>query len=118
MCGRFTASFDYRQIKVRWNLRGDFPLFGPRYNIAPSQDVPVIVRNEDRHQLKTMRWGLLPSWAQDPSIGQRMINARAEPCSKNRLSSSSLQRGDVLFPATASMNGDERECARCQCGFT
>jgi len=78
MCGRFTASFDYRQIKVRWNLRGDFPLFGPRYNIAPSQDVPVSVRNEDRHQLKTMRWGLLPSWAQDPSIGQRMINARAE----------------------------------------
>jgi putative SOS response-associated peptidase YedK len=40
--------------------------------------VPVIVRNEDRNELKPMRWGLVPSWAQDPSIGQRMINARAE----------------------------------------
>jgi putative SOS response-associated peptidase YedK len=40
--------------------------------------VPVIVRNEKRNELKTMRWGLVPSWAPDPSMGQRMINARAE----------------------------------------
>jgi putative SOS response-associated peptidase YedK len=38
----------------------------------------VIVRNENRNEVKPMRWGLVPSWAQDPSIGQRMINARAE----------------------------------------
>jgi putative SOS response-associated peptidase YedK len=55
-----------------------FSTFFPRYNIAPSQDVPVILRNEDRNELRPMRWGLVPSWAQDPSIGQRMINARAE----------------------------------------
>jgi putative SOS response-associated peptidase YedK len=78
MCGRFGATFQYRDIKVLWNLRGEFPLFTPRYNIAPSQEVPVIVRNEDRNELKPMRWGLVPSWAQDRSIGQRMINARAE----------------------------------------
>jgi putative SOS response-associated peptidase YedK len=41
-------------------------------------DVPVIVRNESRNEIRPMRWGLVPSWAQDPSIGQRMINARAE----------------------------------------
>jgi putative SOS response-associated peptidase YedK len=78
MCGRFAASFEFREIKLRWNLRGDFPVFFPRYNIAPSQDVPVIVRNEARNELKPMRWGLVPSWAQDSSMGQRMINARAE----------------------------------------
>jgi putative SOS response-associated peptidase YedK len=78
MCGRFGASFQYRDIKVGWNLYGDFLGFFPRYNIAPSQDVPVIVRNEDHNQLRPMRWGLVPSWAQDRSIGQRMINARAE----------------------------------------
>jgi putative SOS response-associated peptidase YedK len=78
MCGRFGASFQYRDIKVVWNLYGDFPGFFPRYNIAPSQDVPVIVRNEGRNGLKPMRWGLVPSWAQDPSMGQRMINARSE----------------------------------------
>ena len=78
MCGRFGASFKYRDIKVLWNLRGDLPEFGPRYNIAPSQEVPVIVRSEDHNEVKPMRWGLVQSWAQDPSIGQRMINARSE----------------------------------------
>jgi putative SOS response-associated peptidase YedK len=78
MCGRFTASFEFREIKIRWNLWGDIPFFGPRYNIAPSQEVPVIVRNESRNELKPMHWGLVPSWAQEPSMGQRMINARAE----------------------------------------
>ena len=74
MCGRFGATFQYRDIKGRWNIYGDLAGFVPRYNIAPSQDVAVIVRNE----IKPMRWGLVPSWAQDSSIGQRMINARAE----------------------------------------
>jgi putative SOS response-associated peptidase YedK len=78
MCGRFGASFQYRDIKVGWNLYGDFSGFFPRYNIAPSQDVPVIVRNEKRNELKPMRWGLVPSWSQDRSIAQRMINARSE----------------------------------------
>jgi putative SOS response-associated peptidase YedK len=78
MCGRFGTTFQYRDIKVLWNLRGDFSDFAPRYNIAPSQEVPIIVRNDDRNEAKPMRWGLVPSWAQDPSMGQGMINARAE----------------------------------------
>jgi putative SOS response-associated peptidase YedK len=78
MCGRFGASFQYRDIKIVWNLYGDFPGYFPRYNIAPSQEVPVIVRNDNRNELRQMRWGRVPSWAQDPSMGQRMINARAE----------------------------------------
>jgi putative SOS response-associated peptidase YedK len=71
MCGRFGAS--YRDIKTLWNLHGVFS-FEKHYNIAPSQEVPVIVRNE----AKVMKWGLVPSWAPDPSMGQRMINARSE----------------------------------------
>ena len=78
MCGRFTASFEFREIRIRWNLKRDFPLFGPRYNIAPSQEVPVIVHNDARNEVKLMKWGLVLSWAHDPSIGQQMINARAE----------------------------------------
>jgi putative SOS response-associated peptidase YedK len=78
MCGRFGASFQYHDIRVAWNLYGDFAGFFPRYNIAPSQDVAVIVRNEKRNELRPMRWGLVPSWTQDKSIGQGMINARAE----------------------------------------
>jgi putative SOS response-associated peptidase YedK len=78
MCGRFTASFDYREIKVRWNPQGDPSFFTPRYNIAPSQEVPAIIRKDNRNQAKLMKWGLVPSWAPDPSIGNKMINARAE----------------------------------------
>jgi putative SOS response-associated peptidase YedK len=78
MCGRFGVTFNYRNLKALWNLRGEFLDFGPRYNIAPSQEVPIIVRHEDRNEVKPMRWGLVPSWAQDPSMGQGMINARAE----------------------------------------
>jgi putative SOS response-associated peptidase YedK len=77
MCGRFSATFSFREIKVRWNLYGDLS-FEPRYNIAPSQSVPVILRNGDHNEAKLMKWGLVPSWAPDPSIGNRMINARAE----------------------------------------
>jgi putative SOS response-associated peptidase YedK len=62
----------------RWNLYGDLSGFAPRYNIAPSQDVPVVVRDEGRNELRSMRWGLVPWWAQDRSMDQGMINARAK----------------------------------------
>ena len=65
MCGRFTASFEFREIKLLFNLQRDIPLFARRYNIAPSQEVPVIVQNEGVNQLKPMKWGLVPSWAPD-----------------------------------------------------
>jgi putative SOS response-associated peptidase YedK len=77
MCGRFSATFSFRDIKVRWNLQGDLS-FEPRYNIAPSQTVPVILKGDRGNEVKLMKWGLVPSWASDPSIGNRMINARAE----------------------------------------
>jgi putative SOS response-associated peptidase YedK len=60
--------------------------------IAPSRDVPVIVRNEKRYEFRPMRWGLAPSWSQDRSIGQRMINARSETLLEKP--SSALTTGD------------------------
>jgi putative SOS response-associated peptidase YedK len=99
MCGRFGASFQYRDIKVLWNLRGDLPEFGPRYNIAPSQEVPLIIRNEDRNEVKPMLWGLVPSWAQDPSVGQRMINARSETLLEKPSFKQLVARRRCLVPA-------------------
>jgi len=61
MCGRFTATFEFREIRICWNLQRDLPIFTPRYNIAPSQEVPVIVRNEGRNEINAMRWGLVPA---------------------------------------------------------
>ena len=57
MCGRFGAS--YRDIKTVWNLYKNFS-FQTRYNIAPSQRVPVIVRTDGRNEAKLMKWG---AWA-------------------------------------------------------
>jgi putative SOS response-associated peptidase YedK len=57
MCRRFGAS--YRNLEAVWNLYGDFS-FQKRCNIAPSQEVPVIIRNEGRNEAKVMKWGLVP----------------------------------------------------------
>jgi putative SOS response-associated peptidase YedK len=77
MCGRFTLFVDPK------DLMEAFPGFAvplewtPRYNIAPSQPIAVIPNNH-QNQIEFYRWGLIPSWAKDPTIGNRMINARAE----------------------------------------
>jgi putative SOS response-associated peptidase YedK len=60
MCGRFSATFSFREIKIRWNLQNDLS-FAPRYNITPSQTVPVIVRGESGNEAKLMKWGLVLS---------------------------------------------------------
>ncbi len=83
MCGRFSQFKEFREIRLRFDpdeLGTDWneSLFlQPRYNIAPSQMVPVIVR-EGSKQLRLKSWGLVPSWAKDRTIGEKMINARSE----------------------------------------
>ena len=80
MCGRFTAAFEFSDIRVRWNLDRDVAKYKPRFNIAPgiSPTIPVIVRQGVGNECELMRWGLIPSWAKDPTIGNRMINACVE----------------------------------------
>ena len=59
MCGRFSAGFDYRGLKSLWGLYGEVS-FAARYNVAPSQAVPVIIRNGDQNEAKTHELGLGP----------------------------------------------------------
>lgn len=78
MCGRYKVTpGEFADLKVRFNLE-EIPLFKPRYNIAPSQPAPVIASVDGENRVELFQWGLVPSWAKDPSIGNRMINARAE----------------------------------------
>lgn len=78
MCGRYAVTpGEFADLKVRFNLE-EIPLFKPRYNIAPTQQAPVIANLEGENRLELFQWGLVPSWAKDISIGNRMINARAE----------------------------------------
>lgn len=79
MCGRFTLISDATIIAEIFQLL-EVPDLDPRYNIAPTQFAPV-VRFDSRgagRRVDALRWGLIPSWAEDPAIGSRMINARAE----------------------------------------
>ena len=79
MCGRFTLRTPTKDIVKAFGLT-DAPDLKPRFNIAPNQQVAAIKLdpNTGTRQLSMFRWGLVPSWADDPSIGYKMINARAE----------------------------------------
>ena len=76
MCGRFALTVDIEKIAKTFGVEPTLNTMR-RYNIAPTQNVVSIVRNGEAH-LAELRWGLIPSWAKDESVGARMINARAE----------------------------------------
>jgi putative SOS response-associated peptidase YedK len=78
MCGRFAFYSPSEAVAALFGVPAS-PIVEPRYNIAPTQFVASIRRSEDqRNELTMLRWGLVPFWAKDPAIGNRMINARAE----------------------------------------
>ena len=101
MCGRITATFEFSDIRVRWNLDRDLPRYMPRFNVAPetSPNIPVIVRHKGGNECRVMHWGLIPHWTDDPSIGNRMINARAETLTELPSFKSLVTRCRCIIPA-------------------
>ena len=79
MCGRFTLNKSGEAIASAFQLT-EVPQVQPRYNIAPTQLVPTVLHTAENNnrQFHQLRWGLIPSWAKDPQMGARLINARAE----------------------------------------
>ena len=79
MCGRKTLTKDVQSIIEEMGIESwhDSGLYQLSYNIAPSQSSPVMVDDMGRHA-KMMKWGLIPNWATDASVGSKLINARAE----------------------------------------
>ena len=98
MCGRFALAY-VRAFHARFEVIDHQAKIEPRFNIAPTQLVPVIVR-ESPNKVVQMRWGLVPFWAKDPKIGNRMINARAESVATKPAFRASLKRRRCLVPAT------------------
>lgn len=99
MCGRYELHSHPAAIALAFGLAHS-PDVQARYNIAPMTEVPVIrIGNDARRELVRMRWGLVPRWAKDPSIGARMINARAESLPEKVSFKLAFQRHRCLLPA-------------------
>jgi putative SOS response-associated peptidase YedK len=98
MCGRFVLNADGKVIQEQFNL-ATIPELQARFNIAPTQPVAVIT-NESSQALTYHRWGLIPSWAKDPNIGSKMINARSETLDIKPSFKTAFKRRRCLIPAS------------------
>ncbi len=98
MCGRFFFFGDREAVQLEFPQLVVPSQLGPRYNIAPGQPVAVIA-NIGEQQLDHFLWGLVPSWAKDPGMGNRLINARAETLAEKPAFRAALRRRRCLIPA-------------------
>ncbi|MGC8723424.1 MAG: SOS response-associated peptidase [Acidobacteriota bacterium] len=78
MCGRFTVRLPTPDLAAAFGVAARARETAPSFNVAPGREVPVVVDEGEGRRLDAFRWGLIPRWAKDPSIGERLINARAE----------------------------------------
>jgi len=101
MYGRYRLSRRKQLVEEYFDCGSDEPDWSPRYNIAPTQPVPVIRENpkEPARELSLMRWGLIPSWAQDSSVAAQMINARSETAATKPALRGALKFRRCLIPA-------------------
>ena len=101
MCGRFSQTASREVIAQQFEL-DDPPLFKPRYNIAPSQHVTTVRLDPDagKRECIMLRWGLIPSWAKDPKIGNLCINAKAETVAEKPSFRSAFRKRRCLVVAT------------------
>jgi putative SOS response-associated peptidase YedK len=103
MCGRYRLSRRKQIIEEHFDTSSGEKDWSPRYNIAPTQPIPVIRQNpkEPIRELSLMRWGLIPSWSKDSSVAASMINARAETAATKPAFRDALKSRRCLIPADA-----------------
>ena len=101
MCGRYTLTDDVEAIAQVFHadVDGIRDTHRPRYNIAPTQEAPVVVAASDTRRAGLLRWGLVPHWADDLSVGGRMINARSETVHQRPAFRDSFLARRCLVPA-------------------
>ena len=100
MCGRYALTSPPEVIAERFELLW-LPKVSAHYNIAPSQMIPVVRATEQGKELAFLKWGLIPSWAKDPAIGAKLINARMETLADKPAFRSAFRRRHCLVPADA-----------------
>lgn len=99
MCGRYTIAKPKRIIAMFAPRTVKSDLSRPRYNVAPMQKVPVVIGLAGDRSIQDCQWGLVPDWADEPKIGSRMINARAETVAVKPAFRSAFRHSRCLIPA-------------------
>ncbi len=104
MCGRYANALSARQLAESFTARDETGGAQPNFNVAPTSEVPVVVippeQPDGGARLRMARWGLVPSWARDSAIGNRLINARAETVATKPAFRAALRARRCLVPAT------------------
>jgi putative SOS response-associated peptidase YedK len=98
MCGRYSL-VPTENIAARFDIQQQQLTLAPRYNVAPSQAMPVVVRNSP-NRLMEMQWGLIPSWSKEPRAQFSTINARAETITKSPVFRGPFKSQRCLVPAS------------------
>lgn len=100
MCGRFTLHTPESRIREAFHLQQTEPLgLKPRYNIAPSQQIPIIRATEAHREMVLVRWGLIPHWSKEPNTKYSTINARIESVAEKPAYRTPFKRQRCLIPA-------------------
>src|SRR6266702_5361282 len=98
MCGRYLITSSPEAIRRLFRYR-EQPNFPPRYNVAPTQPIPIVRLNEGEREFALVRWGLLPSWVKDPRTFTLLINARGESVTDKPAFRNAMKRRRCLVPA-------------------
>ncbi|BBL81025.1 SOS response-associated protein YedK [Rubrobacter xylanophilus DSM 9941] len=99
MCGRYTLATPVGRVAEQFGAEGPLPEIPPSYNVAPGRGVAAVVQEGGRRRLEVLRWGLVPPWAEDPRVGDRMINARAETAASKPSFRRAFRERRCLIPA-------------------
>lgn len=101
MCGRFVSKAEKKEIEKEFKVEiADGNVLAPRYNIAPTQMIAAITETENARELASFKWGLIPHWAKDDSIGSKLINARAETLTEKPSFREAFRSRRCIIPAS------------------
>ncbi len=99
MCGRFVVFSNLEQLKQHFPIDKALSETTPNYNVAPTQEILAIIRQDGSNVLEILHWGLVPHWAKDISTGYKMINARSESIATKPSFRGAFKKRRCLIPA-------------------